>query len=114
MLTYHFISLQVQMEEERASSSQIGKRKGRGASKGIKSSGEPMILEYNDLYQPVGRWEKEYGQHIGHCASLIDINCREWKNVDKDLQQSMWDDTKVKTYICRIFVEFFFSISIYR
>lgn len=87
--------LQVNMDDP-VPPSQSLKRKGRGAAKSLKTTeAMTMVLQFNNLHQPVGPWQQQYGKHIGHCAARISINCRTWADVPEELQRAMWEDTKV-------------------
>lgn len=69
-------------------------KKGRGPSKGPQTK-TPMFLEFDEFNMPTGKWEEDYGTHIGFLASKLDINIREWKAVSKVDKDNMWDETKV-------------------
>lgn len=80
---------------EEATSSQVRKKRGRGPAKGLKIPTEGMFLEFDNLGHPTGLWSKKYGQHLGRCASRIDITITNWKNLEDSEKEKYWNDTKV-------------------
>lgn len=92
-------------QHQNASSSQATKKRGRGPAKSVKAS-EPMFLDFDDLEFPTGRWQKEYGQYIGYCASKLDINLRTWNDVEQDKRDILWDETKVLSVLAFVFSVF--------
>lgn len=74
--------------------SSLQKKRGRGASKNLAVK-EPMFLEYNEQNIPTGKWKKQYGIHLGLCASRISINIRHFKDVEESETDCLWEDTKV-------------------
>ena len=81
-------------QQETGESTKAGKKRGRGPAKSIKTS-EPMVLEYDETHFPTVTFSKEYGQHIGHCASKLDINIRKWADVEERVKDVLWTETKV-------------------
>lgn len=73
-------------------------KRGRGPSKGVQVK-EPMFLEYDDLGQPTGDWEHEYGKYLGACALRININVKEYQLVPEGDGQAFWDKTKALFHI---------------
>ena len=73
---------------------EVQKKRGRGAAKALNTS-EPMYIEFNQFNQHTGEFSKQFGKQIGHCATRVKINTREWKDVPESLKNSIWEETKV-------------------
>ncbi|KMS98462.1 hypothetical protein BVRB_4g091570 [Beta vulgaris subsp. vulgaris] len=55
-----------------------------------------MFLEYDDLGQPMGDWEHDYGKHLGRCALKININFKSYRLVPEGDKQIFWHETKTR------------------
>lgn len=78
-----------------SSSQEKKKKRGRGPAKGLKMPAEGMYLHFNRFGYATGPWSKQYGQHIGLCASRINITIRQWKDVPEIERERFWTETKV-------------------
>ena len=54
----------------------------RGPSRGV-TGRDFMVLEFDDFGKDKGQWAPKYGQHIGQCASRIDINIDSYLKIDE-------------------------------
>ncbi len=54
-----------------------------------------MVLEFDDFGKAKGQWARKYGQHIGQCASRIDINIDSYLKIDEVEKKQFWEETKV-------------------
>ncbi|KAK9676739.1 hypothetical protein RND81_11G096900 [Saponaria officinalis] len=70
-----------------------GSGKGRSATMGLKCS-EPMYLEFDKVNRSIGKWERNYGKHIGFSMRKLNINWN-WKDVSEGKKKLLWEDTMV-------------------
>lgn len=100
------------MDEGTSGHAQTKSKKGRGPSRGANFPSEPMFLDFNELGQATGQWTKEFGQHIGHCVTIFDINIRRFADVEQSLKDALWNTTKV-CYLYSISINYLGCVIVY-
>lgn len=70
------------------------KKKQRGPTTAFKKPVGPMVLEYDSVGQPSGKWRRQYAGQVGICARKIPITLR-MCDVPTGLIDTFWNDTRV-------------------
>ena len=72
----------------------LAKKKQRGPTTAFKKLVGPMVLEYDRVGQPSGKWRRQYDGQVGICARKIPITLR-MSDVPTGLIDTFWNDTRV-------------------
>ncbi|XP_021773530.1 uncharacterized protein LOC110737478 [Chenopodium quinoa] len=67
-------------------------KKLRGPTTSFKKPVGPMVLEYDRVGQPIGKWRRQYAVQVGICARKIPITLR-LSEVPTGLIDTFWNDT---------------------
>ncbi|XP_021745072.1 uncharacterized protein LOC110711015 [Chenopodium quinoa] len=68
-------------------------KKLRGPTTSFKKPVGPMVLEYDRVGQPTGKWRRQYAVQVGICARKIPITLR-LSDVPIGLIDTFWNDTR--------------------